>query len=64
MKTKPVKSRCRHRRNWIWAFGDDSYVSTPRIAWCYECGAIREGGRWVKPVGTGGENPAFKLSEK
>jgi hypothetical protein len=41
--------------------------------WCYACGAIRpmqrvEGisngfapaGKWVKPVGKGGENPAMK----
>lgn len=54
-----AEKRCRHNRHWL-------YV-TPggRILWCYECGALRTQsgddpfGRWVRPVGKGGENPAL-----
>jgi hypothetical protein len=48
--------RCRHRRHWLIL----SRAGTHTL-WCYECGAIRYGyGRWVKPVGPGGENPIEK----
>lgn len=48
-------TRCRHRRNWLWTLGSN------RLQWCYECGSIRDDyGKWVRPVGKGGENPAMK----
>lgn len=59
------KKRCRHERNsWFYATGVNG------ICWCYKCGAIREYlrsdgnltpiGKWQKPVGQDGENPALK----
>lgn len=53
--------RCRHSKMWI--------VCGCHLAWCYECGAIRQLqpsemsngcytiGGWVRPVGAGGKNP-------
>lgn len=55
--------RCRHRRSWLICGG--------WAEWCYECGAWRQlraiagtnrsavAGRWTRPVGKGGENPAI-----
>jgi hypothetical protein len=38
------------------------------ILWCYQCGAWRinasGGGKWQKPAGVGGENPAMKQGWK
>lgn len=59
------KKRCRHERN-SWVFAKQDYA----IMWCYKCGAIREMaridgdltpfGKWQKPVGPDGTNPAIK----
>lgn len=60
--------RCRHRRSWLVTFGNAG-----GIEWCYECGAFRPldalpapgngvtpCGKWTRPTGIGGENPALK----
>lgn len=62
-----MKVKCKHRKMWIIANG------AVAMAWCYQCGAIRNlkpipgttnglapKGRWTKPTGPGGENPAMK----
>lgn len=61
-----MSDRCRHERNsWVMAGG--------YLLWCYRCGAVLQmevgvggcwrvpGAKWIKPVGTDGENPYGKL---
>jgi hypothetical protein len=59
-------NNCRHRKTWLVAGG--------HIEWCYECGAMRQmeridgvnavksKGRFIRPVGKGGENPYKQLA--
>jgi hypothetical protein len=50
------KKRHDHRQSlWI--------VCGGLVLWCYQCGAWRlntKDGKWYRPVGVGGENPAMK----
>lgn len=52
------KKRHDHTRSmWILSFGDH------HVFWCYQCGAWRhelKPGKWHKPSGIGGKNPAAK----
>lgn len=46
-------TRCRHRT--FWALGGV-------WLWCYRCGALLcVGGRWTRPVGPRGDNPAGRV---
>lgn len=51
-----TKKRHDHRQStWCIAAGE--------MLWCYRCGAIRMnrlGGRWERPTGPNGQNPAMK----
>jgi hypothetical protein len=55
--------RCRHRKTW--------FIVNGHAEWCYQCGAWRPlrhvdattvapAGKWTRPTGPGGENPALK----
>ena len=54
------KKRHDHRQSlWI--------VCGGLVLWCYQCGAWRlnmKDGKWYRPVGVGGENPAMKEGRK
>lgn len=55
-----------HRQS-LWVLGGGGGVG---LLWCYQCGAVRSNiadGKWHRPVGIGGKNPAvtrMKASSK